>query len=89
MKKAIQKIHVLSVVKMVSIIYGILAIIFWVLPFYFVDIPDTNTTQRLVVTFLYPTFMVLMVIVTSAGFCFLYNFLAKKIGGIQITVIGE
>lgn len=89
MKKRIQKIHILSVIKMVSIIYGILTLLLWVIPFYFMEVGDVTATQRLVATFLYPVFMILAVVIMSAGFCFLYNYFAKKIGGIIITVIDE
>jgi hypothetical protein len=89
MKKLVKHVGVLRASIIAAIIYGVIGVV--IVPFLFlmwaVDPPEGGFGMAAVVAFFMPVFYAGLGFVSTAFFCFLYNVLSSKLGGIEVTLI--
>lgn len=84
--KQIKKVGVLQTAKVTAMLYLVLSAIFCI-PFSLISL-ITGRTAGIMAIFL-PLLYAAMGFIVIAATCFLYNFIASKIGGIEIDIEQE
>ena len=85
MKKQIKHFSVLQTSKVLAILYGVIAVIF--VPFLLIPSLGNEGNGSMVIFSLAAPFLYAIIgFIFTALFCWIYNILAKYVGGIEFTL---
>jgi len=85
MKKQIKNFSILQTSKVLAILYGVIAILF--VPFLLIpSIANGNGVSMIIFSLAAPFLYAILGFIFTALFCWIYNIVAKYVGGIEFTL---
>jgi hypothetical protein len=85
MKKQIKHFSILQTSKVLAILYGVIAILF--VPFLLIPaLGNDNGGSMVLISIAAPFLYAILGFIFTALFCWIYNIVAKYVGGIEFTL---
>lgn len=86
MKKQITHISVVQTSKVVALLYAVVSLIYTIIGVFMVAFGSKGIKAMGLVYVFMPIIMMIIGFLMMLLFCWLYNVIAKRVGGIEVTV---